>query len=457
MLPYSNLFSLFLTRKGPSVKSVQELLRTIGEATSGTKDVLQTRLLAGVLRNKMPRPSEKGRQKETRILSIDMGIRNLAYCVASVKNSTMDRPIAEMHISDWSRLDLSEAFRKHSVSDAQEVVPEGSSTDDQAEGDLYTPESLSRMAYWFLDRLLREAQPDIILIERQRWRSASSPSIQQWTLRVNSLEAIMWAVLTTLKSEGVANKPKFNGSIYAVDPKRVGHFWLDDVNPIQMAPDGKKKKASGSTAESEELAEEDDGSVESATGAKKLSRSKAEKKAKIHLLQSWLDPDSLSTTSFGKARDATPEFHPRIDFSFSPGSAADYATRQALLHANDRSKRTGAAKTDIKKVDDITDCFLQAAAWVAWDMNLKTMGPQIEEFKGALEERLGRKVHGSQLQLVEAVKELHAQDEKEVEKTETKKTKTPRARKAKSTGDEGVESAEEKTGKGKRRAKKKAA
>lgn len=455
MLPTGNVFSLFLTKRGPQVAVMQELLRAIGEATSGTKDVLQTRLLTGILRDKMPRLHNKSSKKETRILSIDMGIRNLAYCVADVRNPTRDHPITEMHISDWTRLDLSEAFRDHFVGNTQEALLEEVPPEGQTDSELYTPENLSRMAYWFLDRLLRDARPDVILIERQRWRSASSPSIQQWTLRVNSLEAIMWAVLTTFKSAGAGNQVKFDGSIHAVDPKRVGHFWLDDVNPIQTPPENskKKKKMPKSTLESEEIAEEDDEVSKTTTGTKKPSRSKAEKKAKIHLLQSWLDPDSLSTASFDKEKYPAYRLHPRIDFSFSPGSAADYATRQALLYATERPKGPGASKTDLKKVDDVTDCFLQAAAWVAWDLNLTNLKPQVDELREALEEKLGRKVRGSQLQLVEAVKELQKQAEEEVEDGGLKKTRAPRVRKKKATGCEGVDGEEEKTGTGKRKAK----
>lgn len=71
---------------------------------------------------------------------------------------------------------------------------------------------------------------------------------------------------------------------------------------------------------------------------------------------------------------------PRITFSINPDAAA---TRAALLPATVASRRKKSPKTavksaettddipatEIKKLDDITDCFLQAAAWVAWESN----------------------------------------------------------------------------------------
>ncbi|KAJ4357692.1 uncharacterized protein N0V89_002268 [Didymosphaeria variabile] len=418
MSPANSFFPLFLTKKGPTVRAMQEVLQRIGEATTGTKDVVQNRLLAKALCNKMPCSILRdGRDKKPRILSIDMGIKNLAYCVADVEKPTPTRDSTHMNIRTWCRLDLSEAFRDYSLGGDQKSLAKEAALEGREDEDLYTPQSLSRMAYWFLRKILSDWSPDIILIERQRWRSSGSPTIQQWTVRVNTLEATMWAVMETLKSE----RMKFlEWQMYAVDPKRVGHFWLNGVTPAAEPKSARasKKKASKSSTKSEED-EEDIGKSEDeeAGSTKKLTRGKAEKKAKIQLLRSWLDSDNPSTTLSASSNLANSEnAYPNISFTFShkermaspTGYGAD-ATRQALLYATDkpfeRARRTAYYKAYVSKVDDITDCFLQAAAWVAWGENLRNLRPEVNELKAQVEGKLGRKMNVP-WHLADAVKEL---------------------------------------------------
>ena len=452
MPPTTDVFASIFTRKGPTTKAIQEVLRAIGEATSGTKDVLQTRLLTKMVQRKMPILTENGPKKVTRILSIDMGIRNLAYCVAEVKKLSSVNSAAEMSIASWHRLDLSEAFREYSQGDDRKSLVGEAALEVGEDEDSFTPEKLSHMAYWFLNRMIDQHQPDVVLIERQRWRSASSPTIQQWTLRVNTLEAIMWGILTTLKSQQSSEKTKFNGWIRAVDPKRVGHFWLDNITPTTTVEPKRVKSDSRSKPRSIEIAGDEESLVVDGTETvKRLSRSKAEKKAKIQLLRSWLESDTPSTSlSNLNNKGPTLDFHPIINFFFSPVHAD--TTRQAFLYATDspteRLKRTTSSEVYAKKVDDITDCFLQAAAWVAWDLNLTSLEPQIGSLQEILEDRLGERFPESQLRLSDAVSRIQtmsrndAKEEKTVKpaRKTTRKSKTNTAR---SLGEDEANSSEE--------------
>ncbi|KAL1612284.1 hypothetical protein SLS60_000508 [Paraconiothyrium brasiliense] len=418
MSPANKTFALFLTKKGPTVRAMQVVLQSIGEATTGTKDVLQTRLLTKALYNKFPHSLLRdGVVKTPRILSIDMGIKNLAYCVADVERPTPTRDSTNMNIRSWRRLNLSEAFRDNSLGGNQESLAREAALDGREDEDLYTPQNLSRMAYWFLSKALSDWSPDIILIERQRWRSSGSPTIQQWTVRVNTLEATMWAVMETLKSERVKYS---QWQMYAVDPKRVGHFWLDGVTPTaepKPAQASKKKASKSSIKSKEDEKYNEEPKDEEAGSTKKLTRGNAEKKAKIQLLRSWLDSDKPSTALSASSHCADPETaYPNISFTFShkeqmsspTGYGAD-ATRQALLYATDspseRAKRTDYYKAYVKKVDDITDSFLQAAAWVAWEENSRNLSPEVDELRVQVEEKLGRKINVP-WHLADAVKEL---------------------------------------------------
>jgi cruciform cutting endonuclease 1 len=88
-------------------------------------------------------------------------------------------------------------------------------------------------------------------------------------------------------------------------------------------------------------------------------------------LRSWLSTESASTAP------TTPDSAPKIAFTIGPGAVA---AREALClpaPAKPRRKKPkdgvvaleDVKEKDINKLDDITDCCLQAAAWVAWESN----------------------------------------------------------------------------------------
>jgi cruciform cutting endonuclease 1 len=311
--------------------------------------------------------------KKTRILSIDMGIKNMAFCVADISsremklfsNKASSIPKAEMQIAAWRRFDVAEKVGKWSASPA--IAEGGSSlaeaTIDEEEGEgPYTPSALSKTAYNLLKHVLLPYKPDIILIERQRWRSTGSPSIQQWTVRVNTLEGMLWAILTALREErDIPARGNANAyDIYAVDPKRVGTFWIRQ-NSAHAASPGKKRDLFDGRAQ--DLGPEDeivDVLGNEKTLEKKLSRNKAEKKAKIQLLRFWLAKPRPSANA-----DADPT-STEIEFTFTP-EAED--VRAALCVTGGTGRGRAKKITDLNKMDDVTDCFLQAAAWVAWEGN----------------------------------------------------------------------------------------
>ncbi|EAT87724.2 hypothetical protein HBI56_119870 [Parastagonospora nodorum] len=350
-----------------TAKALQALLTRIGSASSGTKDVLHERFQRDVAHSRLfaLRPEWQARQKkkhgrQLRILSIDMGIKNLAFCDVSVdyKNGNATNPT--MDIMRWDKINLVDATRdlrrpglqaKDHAKDAEDVDP-------------YSLPVLSRTAYWFIKQEVLAVAPDIILIESQRWRSAGSAAILQWTVRVNTLEAMLWAVLETLRTERLTSPSKIKNEesckldfeVYGVDPKRVGQFWL-----AQHA----RARAEDLDQAVEALALEDTPPTTKAA-TKKIPRSKAEKKAKIALLRSWLSIEPASTAS------STPDSSPVISINIGPAAVmAREALRLPAPGKEEKTKNTKSSEEgkDIKKLDDITDCCLQAAAWIAWESN----------------------------------------------------------------------------------------
>lgn len=385
-----------------TAKTLQSLLVRIGSISSGTKDVLYTRFNRDLWRPRLfdLRPDWKARQekewgRKLRIVSIDMGIKNLAYCDVEVDypasavnlNATLD-------VIRWDKIDLvstTRSYRSH-LADPQ-LIKEGSAEADE-DADPYSVDVMSRTAYWVVKQVILSARPDIILIERQRWRSASSAAIQQWTVRVNTLEAMIWSILDTLKAERLIVKKRLQEvddkreyEVYGVDPKRVGQFWLGQ----HARALGKKQNGEVEVNVVQRPVQEEEGKKPA-----KVGKRKAEKNAKIAILRSWLTSDTLSTAPSATLAD------PVITFNIQ-GLATK--AMEALSLPKLRTKRTtkknrAATETaetvskiaksgsEINKLDDITDCFLQAAAWITWESNRKQLVKVWEENRIAHAENL---------------------------------------------------------------------
>lgn len=369
-----------------TAKALQALLTRIGSASSGTKDVLHERFKRDVTRPRLfgLRPEWQARQtlpgkssdRGLKIISIDMGIKNLAYCDVVVDYPDKSTMNPTMEIRRWDKLNLVDATQdlRNTLPNSRLIKQETAHAGEDV--DPYSLSVLSQTAYWFIQKQVLEASPDIVLIERQRWRSASSSAIQQWTVRVNTLEAMLWAVLTTMHTESklvvsrlMDTDRRRDYEVYGVDPKRVGQYWLE-----QHAKAVAEKQEEASPLGINKT-EQDAGSK---VTEKKIPRSKAEKKAKIAILRSWLSAEPASTAS------STPNSSPTI--SFTIGNDAVTARKALCLPtptsprkkkgkaSNDNddaevAEKGGADEKEIKKLDDITDCCLQAAAWVAWESN----------------------------------------------------------------------------------------
>ncbi|KAI4950538.1 hypothetical protein J4E91_004421 [Alternaria rosae] len=348
-----------------TAKALQTLLVHIGAPSSGTKAVLQERFRRDIgishLSKNQPTWSKSGAaNRKLRIMSIDMGIKNLAFCEAEVSYPSKDSLDAEMKVLRWEKINLTEApgdgIQNEKKSPRKVKTAKQSTAGADEALDMYSADALSKTAYSLIKNTILAGSPEIILIEKQRWRSGGGSAVQQWTLRVNTLEGMLWAVLQTIYAQRLelgtsATTTAKLYEVFSADPKRVGQYWLT--------------RAAGRLSEGDE--------DEAATPKKTLNRSKAEKKVKISLLRSWLTATPASTAS------VTQDTVPGITFSFAPDAEN---TREALLSLSTSKRRKKArdesddvlpavavAGSALKKLDDVTDCFLQAAAWVSWESN----------------------------------------------------------------------------------------
>lgn len=310
-----------------------------GSVSTGRKQQLESSLLSHLSERRISKP-------KCRILSVDMGIKNLAYCVldthfldpdSKAKKSTDPRmpPTAVA----WQKVDV--------LADANSIAGEEPKQAKQIKRQIansaFTPSALSKTAYQITQTLLSH-RPDIVLIERQRFRSGGASAIQEWTVRVNMLESMLWACLETLQRSG-GSKAAQAPEVFEVSPKRVGSFWTaGDGGELKVPDEIFLDLSSGGDP-----------------GLLKHVKRKVEKKDKIAVVKSWLKGEGGVELAFSD------EVKEAVDsFGILRGSGAE-----------DGDGRGSKKRVAASKLDDLADCMLQAMAWVRWEENsrrLKRLG-----------------------------------------------------------------------------------
>ncbi|KAJ5673854.1 mitochondrial resolvase Ydc2 [Penicillium macrosclerotiorum] len=219
---------------------LQHIARATGIPSSGPKAALAQRIAAD-LTTATPDP------RPWSILSIDMGIRNLAFAHLRVDRA-----------GGSARATLA-AWRRQPVSKIAGLDLEGA--------DGFVPQAYAAAAYELVTALLAAYRPTHVLIERQRFRSNGGSAVQEWTLRVGVLEGMVYAVLHALRRErgGEVAGPL----VYGVEPRRVVGYW-EELGASRKAEEGE--------------------------GRKKRVSVREVKKAKIDLVGSWLESEVMGVS-----------------------------------------------------------------------------------------------------------------------------------------------------------------
>jgi cruciform cutting endonuclease 1 len=223
----------------------------------------------------------------------------LAYTVCDVKKLAQG---FEMQVNEWKRIAV--------------VGGLGSNVGDVVdEDDPYGPKSLSKTAHHLVKDVLWPYNADTVLIERQRFRSGGGSAVQEWTLRVNMLESMIWAIAQTLEAGSGGSKQK----LWPVNPKQVANFWVG-----------------GTTSH----------------GRASMGKAKIEKRQKIELVRKWLSGETENEMSVKFVDDA-----------------AEMKRLFLAAASGQRVPKSDIAVDRISKLDDLADCLLQAAAWCKWEDN----------------------------------------------------------------------------------------
>ncbi|KAI0882572.1 Ydc2-catalyt-domain-containing protein [Annulohypoxylon maeteangense] len=301
------------------VAHLKQLASLCGAKTSGLKTELVERLLSI---SQLPAP-----KTQPLVLSIDMGIRNLGYSLLSPTAASSGRKKKPASLTAEAlrsplRINL-HAWQRRELFDI--------SPDDPVDPDQFSPASLAIAA----DRLVRQdllpLKPTHVVIERQRWRNQGAAGILEWTVRVNTLEAMLHASLRTSRELGY-----WDGDVTSVSPANVARFW--PVDPEDVPKSKARKGVEGK--------------------ARKESKSMQSKRYKIGVLTGWLkreSKDQVILPGNDDIENAIQQFRLRL------GGARKSKSRVA--------EEFSAYEAWPRKLDDLTDCLLQGVAWLKWEEN----------------------------------------------------------------------------------------
>ncbi|QDS76606.1 hypothetical protein FKW77_007631 [Venturia effusa] len=339
----------------------------------------------------------KLRSVDLTTLLCSIGARSSREISQSQANERIESTL-RLSVVAWKRIAVTGSTtpigrKSRGPSKSLDDVEEQESIKAYVEGDdPFSPKQLAKTAYTLVKEVLLPYNPDTVLIERQRFRSGNGSAVQEWTVRVNMFESMIWAVLTTLKSERMAIQTETNSTgrgestevkrpqLWDVSPKRVASFWI-----------------SRKTKKLEESANID------IRHAKK-GRAKVEKKEKIDLVQRWILADA-GGIEVNEAVDITFEDEAaRTRDAFVAEKSGPNRKPVALRKIKEFEKKKRAKKIaipvvelpqspgsparelmqeepllELGKLDDLADCLLQAGAWTKWEMNRMELHDMIVE------------------------------------------------------------------------------
>lgn len=435
---------------------LRSLAAALGTTSSSPKPVLvsqiQSQLQHGLLaanhEPRSPLAGADGRPPGHDIISIDMGIRNLAFCHITLPATWSTNPQSSGGHADqiplvkrWARFAVasleSDALVQstHNTSggdlfSADQGTENATNVQDAItppKSNAYDPKTLSAQAYLLVCRMLglhssktgsqnlhEPALPLLnllpsthILIERQRYRSMGGSAVQEWTLRVNTLEAMLYAVLQTLQETDL-----WHGNVHAVQPSQVAKYWLaKDALDTLVDDDGGGGEVTlpspSSSSSYSPLSGKRKGVVKDKKRIKRENKEKVAtetatltartKTAKIRLVEQWLESAGLPITGDVDGTGSLASSTPNANAGRQNGpvfamegqalqTATEYLRRRRGVGRKRRTTRQSADDTtaggavaqgeassppllgiELGKLDDLADCLIQGMAWVKWE------------------------------------------------------------------------------------------
>ncbi|KAK0626330.1 mitochondrial resolvase Ydc2 [Immersiella caudata] len=360
-------------RKLTPAQILQSLASRCGISKSGTKALVKERLKDAALNTTTLSPS-------ARILSIDLGLRNFAFSLFTVpptspllspsapqpfttkkpggKQTPREPPLITLHA--WRHIDLVSALidnlppppttpTKPDPNDNPSHTSEPPDT-TVPPSPTFTPSTLAPLTITLILTHLLPFQPTHILIERQRFRSGSAAGVLEWTLRVNTLESMLHASLTTIKA---LNPSLWSGELIAVPPQRVVRY-LNGEGLLERWGDEEVMR---------------DGAAVVPEAPKRPSAREVKQK-KVDLVEELL--------CGGRVEIGNDEVLGMVEL-FRRQEKKKMGRKK-----KEQKKKEEEEDASLRKKDDLSDCLLQGMVWFEWQRNIKEMR-DLEQWKDLLD------------------------------------------------------------------------
>ncbi|KAG5520161.1 hypothetical protein PMAC_001238 [Pneumocystis sp. 'macacae'] len=291
-----------------TVLQLRTLAIKCGILNNGSKDELITRILKETSKTRLINEHYTSH----RILSIDVGIRNLALC-SMIVPSTIPKDFDSIDhkniiINEWDKLSV----------EVENIEC------NKGIKKMYKPVDYSFLAYKVAKSFLEKFKPRTILIERQRYRTLNTNTIHEWIIRVNMFEHMLHAVFRCFKEEKIWNDPE--ADILSIDPTRITSLWTKKNIILK----------------------------EQTFIGHNLPKNIFMNSVRENLI--YLKPSTLRSKKIKtKIVDSLLRINSIFNFENTQITIKDFISQKK--------------DKNILKIDDLADCFLQGVSWVIWEQN----------------------------------------------------------------------------------------
>ncbi|CDK25092.1 unnamed protein product [Kuraishia capsulata CBS 1993] len=258
--------------------------------------------------------------KQIDLVAIDVGLVNFSFARLTLPHGIYSTPI----LQQWYKMDLF----------AWSKVPRD-----------FHPSSFAKLVNKVVfDLIYGSAAPDLVIVERQRFRTMGNKNVFEHILRTNVLESMLYSSLETLQR---VNPKKYCTQLVPSSPQTMVHYWAP---PKTQGP----------------------------------VTAKQSKEMRMKLVDHWLKLALVGSKSRFRLVDSA-IFQPSQLLKAKSDSRRLYDFME-IFNENNKHKISVSESSAKAKGDDLADSLLYGLSWVDYERNKHELWDAIEA--GNVSERL---------------------------------------------------------------------